>query len=110
MLASAWLDDADDMELVGVAQTGNGGVVLASRLLPQVVLLDHLLPDADSSTLVSRLREDAPGVAIPPLPGIPTALRPNGAWNAVVEAFCSKAREPSGFLTIVREARAVANG
>ena len=110
MLASAWLEDADDMQLIGVAETGGEAVELAGRLQPQVVLLDHLLPDADSSTLVSRLREAAPGVAIALVSGMPNDLLANEAERAGVEAYCSKASEPSGFLTIVREARTVANG
>jgi DNA-binding NarL/FixJ family response regulator len=109
MLASAWLDDAEDMDLVGVAETGDEAVELASQLLPQVVLLDHLLPDADSSTLVSRLRDAAPGVAIALVSGMPNDLLAAEAKNAGVEAYCSKASEPGGFLTIVREARAVAD-
>jgi DNA-binding NarL/FixJ family response regulator len=110
MLASAWLDDADDMELVGVAETGNEAVELAARLRPQVVLLDHLLPDADSSTLVTRLRDAAPGVAIALVSGMPHELLATEAGRTGVEAFCSKASEPSGFLRVVREARAVADG
>ena len=109
MLASAWLDDADDMELVGVAETGSEAVELAGHLQPEVVLLDHLLPDADSSTLVVRLRDAAPGVAIALVSGMPNDLLAAEASRAGVEAYCSKASEPSGFLTIVREARAVAN-
>jgi DNA-binding NarL/FixJ family response regulator len=109
MLASAWLEDADDMTLVGVAETGNQAVELAAQLQPQVVLLDHLLPDADSSTLVARLREVAPGVAIALVSGMPKDLLASEAGRNGVEAFCSKASEPSGFLTVVREARAVAN-
>jgi DNA-binding NarL/FixJ family response regulator len=109
MLASAWLDDADDMELVAVAETGGEAVELAGRLQPEVVLLDHLLPDADSSTLVVRLRDAAPGVAIALVSGMPNDLLAAEAGRAGVEAYCSKASEPSGFLTIVREARAVAN-
>jgi DNA-binding NarL/FixJ family response regulator len=109
MLASAWLDDAEDMDLVGVAETGNEAVELAARLQPQVVLLDHLLPDADSSTLVARLREVAPTVAIALVSGMPNDLLANEADRTGVEAFCSKASEPSGFLTVVREARAVGN-
>jgi two-component system vancomycin resistance associated response regulator VraR len=109
MLASAWLDDADDMELVGVAETGGEAVDLAGRLQPEVVLLDHLLPDADSSTLVVRLRDAAPGVAIALVSGMPNDLLASEAGRAGVEAYCSKASEPSGFLAIVREARAVAN-
>jgi DNA-binding NarL/FixJ family response regulator len=107
MLASAWLEDAEDMDLVGVAETGNEAVELAARLQPQVVLLDHLLPDADSSTLVARLREVAPTVAIALVSGMPNDLLANEADRTGVEAFCSKASEPSGFLTVVREARAV---
>ena len=106
MLASAWLEDADDMELVGVAETGAEAVALAAELQPQVVLLDHLLPDADSSTLANRLRAVAPQVAIALVSGMPTELLAEEARRAEVEAFCSKASEPSGFLTIVREAHA----
>jgi len=109
MLASAWLDDAADIDLVAVAETGNEAVEMASRLLPQVVLLDHLLPDADSSTLVTRLRDAAPGVAIALVSGMPNDMLAAEAESAGVEAWCSKASEPAGFLAIVREARAVAN-
>jgi len=108
MLASAWLDDAEDIELVGVAETGNQAVELAGELQPQVVLLDHLLPDADSSTLVARLREAAPGIAIALVSGMPSDLLATEAGRTGVEAYCSKASEPSGFLTVVRQARAVA--
>ena len=110
MLASAWLDDADDIDLVGVAETGGEAVELAIELRPEVVLLDHLLPDADSSTLVRRLREASPGVAIALVSGMPNDLLAAEAERTGVEAYCSKASEPSGFLRIVREARAVANG
>ena len=95
MLAAAWLEDADDMELVGVAETGNQAVEVAGQLRPQVVLLDPLLRDA------------APGIAIALVSGMPTELLATEAGRTGVEAFCSKASEPSGFLTVVREARAV---
>ena len=110
MLASAWLDDADDMELVGVAETGSAAVALAKEVRPQVVLLDHLLPDADSSTLVARLRAAVPGVAIALVSGMPNEQLATEAGRSGVEAFCSKASEPGGFLTVVREAHAVAHG
>jgi DNA-binding NarL/FixJ family response regulator len=108
MLASAWLDDADDIDLVGVAETGAEAVGLASQLRPDVALLDHLLPDADSSTLVARLREAAPGIAIALISGMPKEMLAEEAERTGVEAFCSKASEPSGFLAVVREAHAVA--
>jgi DNA-binding NarL/FixJ family response regulator len=110
MLASAWLDDADDMELIGVAETGNDAVRLATELQPQVVLLDHLLPDADSSTLVARLRAAAPDVAIALVSGMPNDMLANEAGRTGVEAYCSKASEPSGFLTVVRDAHDARRG
>ena len=106
MLASAWLEDAVDMDLVGVAETGAEAIRLAAELKPQVALLDHLLPDADSSTLVSSLRDAAPGIAIALVSGMPNELLAAEAGRAGVEAFCSKASEPSGFLEIVRQAHA----
>jgi DNA-binding NarL/FixJ family response regulator len=110
MLATAWLEDAADMELVGIAETGAEAVRLAEELQPEVVLLDHLLPDADSSTLVTRLRAAAPRIAVALVSGMPNELLAAEAERAGVEAFCSKASEPSGFLEIVREAHAVAKG
>lgn len=107
MLASAWLEDAPDMELVGVAETGAEAIRLATELKPQVALLDHLLPDADSSTLVASLRDAAPGIAIALVSGMPNELLAAEAERAGVEAFCSKASEPSGFLEIVRQAHDV---
>jgi DNA-binding NarL/FixJ family response regulator len=108
MLASAWLDEAEDIELVGVADSGAEAVRLATELRPQVVLLDHLLPDADSSTLVTRLRDVVPGIAIALVSGMPHDSLAAEAERAGVEAFCSKASEPSGFLAIVRKAHAIA--
>lgn len=108
MLAAAWLDEAQDIDLVAVAETGGEAVALATELQPQVVLLDHLLPDADSSTLVDRLRAAAPGIAIALVSGMPPDLLAKEARRTGAEAFCSKASEPSGFLAVIREARAIA--
>jgi two-component system, NarL family, response regulator LiaR len=108
MLAAAWLADADDIELVAVAESGGEAVSLAAEFCPQVVLLDHLLPDADSSTLVKRLRDAVPGIAIALVSGMPPDLLAAEAERTGAEAYCSKASEPSGFLAVVREARATA--
>jgi DNA-binding NarL/FixJ family response regulator len=106
MLASAWLTDAEDIDLVGVAETGSEVVAMAGALCPQVVLLDHLLPDADSSTLVARLRDAVPGIAIALVSGMPTDLLAEEARRTGVEAYCSKASEPQEFLAVVRQAHA----
>ena len=51
------------------------------------MLLDHLLPDADSSTLADRLREAVPGIAIASVSGMPNELLAEEAKRTDVEAY-----------------------
>lgn len=51
-------------EVVGSASSGAAAVEAAADLLPDVVLLDLRLPDADPARLVGRLRAAAPRCAV----------------------------------------------
>src|SRR3954454_8339619 len=48
--------EAEGYEVIGEAGTGAGGIDAASRLAPDVVLLDVHLPDASGFDIVSRMR------------------------------------------------------
>lgn len=57
-----FLDLLDDIEVVGEASDGSEGLAMARRLLPDVVLMDLLMPRMDGITAIGRIREELPDV------------------------------------------------
>lgn len=70
MLFQRWLGDVgiDDVTL---ARTAAEAVSLADELQPQVIVVDHLLPDATSDALVPDLRVAAPQARVLLISGLP---------------------------------------
>jgi DNA-binding NarL/FixJ family response regulator len=58
------LADADDVEIVGKAETGLRAVELAEQLSPDVVLMDLRMPDLDGIEATRRLSRSAPATAV----------------------------------------------
>jgi CheY-like chemotaxis protein len=58
-----WLRDADVGE-IRQARTGAEALVLAGELQPDVIVLDHLLPDSTSETLLPQLRATVPAARV----------------------------------------------
>ena len=54
--------DLDDLELVGMVQTGEDAIDAVARLQPQVVLMDVRLPGIDGVSAVKRIQQVAPNV------------------------------------------------
>jgi DNA-binding NarL/FixJ family response regulator len=54
----------EDIEMVGTARTAAEGIVLARRELPDVVLMDHHLPDRTGADATEILGNELHGVAI----------------------------------------------
>lgn len=63
-LLTHWFKDDPEIEVVGRVSTGREALEHAERLAPDVVVLDHMLPDALSVELAPRLRACAPRTAI----------------------------------------------
>ena len=63
-LITHWFKDDPDIEVVGRAATAREALEIAPRLRPDVIVLDHMLPDALSAELAPRLSACVPGVAI----------------------------------------------
>ena len=63
-LLTHWFKDDPDIEVIGRVSTGREALELAERLAPDVVVLDHMLPDGLSVELAPRLRACAPRTSI----------------------------------------------
>jgi DNA-binding NarL/FixJ family response regulator len=58
------LQEADDIEIVGEAQTGSEVLPLVARTKPDIAMLDLRMPGMDGLTCLDRIRARHPGVKV----------------------------------------------
>jgi DNA-binding NarL/FixJ family response regulator len=59
-----YLELLDDIEVVGEAENGLQGVELAAELVPDVILMDIVMPQLDGIGAIGRIKAAQPGVQI----------------------------------------------
>jgi DNA-binding NarL/FixJ family response regulator len=105
-LALVW-EREDDLAIVGLAYTGAEGIELARRERPDVVLIDHHLPDMNGTEVTAALHAELPNLAVVIMTIDPT----DEALLASIEAGASGFLAKSDGLRPVAEAvRRAANG
>jgi two-component system, NarL family, response regulator LiaR len=72
----------DDLELVGEAADGETAVDLCGRILPDVVLMDMVMPDMDGVTATRLIRQRFPSVQVIAL----TSFKEEGLVQGVLQA------------------------
>lgn len=101
------LEDYDDLEVVGDAETGEAALALIKQLEPDVVLLDIRLPGINGIETARRVREHHPGVRVMMVTAYDDDEYVRGAFEAGAVGYLIKsapARE------LVEAVRAVAAG
>ena len=100
------LDSEPDLRVVGTAPTARAALDRAAALLPDVVLLDHRLPDGDGIDLIGPL------LAVSPAPKVVmlTASTSDHVLISAIEAgaagFIDKSRDLGDVISAVRSAAA----
>jgi DNA-binding NarL/FixJ family response regulator len=100
------LDSEPDLRAVGVAGTLERATALIRTTAPDVLLLDHRLPDGDGVAAIGRLRDLRPSMAVIVLTASPAEHLMVAAVEAGVSGFLSKSRSLGEVTSAVRAAAA----
>ena len=98
------LDTEPDLRSVGVAGSLKRAAELIPTSAPDVLLLDHRLPDGDGVAAIGRLRELRPSMAVIVLTASASEHLMVAAIEAGVSGFLSKTRSLAEVTSAVRAA------
>ena len=98
------LENENDMEIVGCAETGSQVLPLVQQTQPDLVVLDLRMPGMDGLTCIKLLRERFPDVATAVLSGIDSDETIEAALRAGANAFISKSVDPAALADALRQA------
>jgi DNA-binding NarL/FixJ family response regulator len=101
------LEDEDDLEVVGTAETGREALRVVERLAPDVVLLDLEMPDLDGVEAIPLLLAARPGVGVLVFTAYDTDERVLGAVRAGARGYLLKGASGE---EIARGIRTVSSG
>ena len=63
-LTSRFLRDYENVQIIGVAETGTAGLQMVKQHRPNVVILDIQLPDGGPQTIIEQVRDLSPSTKV----------------------------------------------
>jgi DNA-binding NarL/FixJ family response regulator len=99
----ALLSHEDDIEVVGEADSGDKVLPLVGQTGPDAVLLDVRMPGMDGLTVLEKLREKYPSVAVVMLSGIDDPALVRAALERGASAFVLKHVDPRDLGSALRQ-------
>jgi two-component system invasion response regulator UvrY len=104
-VATRFLTQAADLEVVGAAASVEEALSKAQELQPQVVLVDLNMPHASGLTLIPMLRERLPGLKIIVLTMWESDFYRQAALAAGADDFVPKSQIATNLLPALRRLR-----
>jgi DNA-binding NarL/FixJ family response regulator len=98
------LEDEQDFEIVGTAETGSQVLPLVERTQPDMVVLDLRLPGIDGLSCIELLRKRFPEVRIAVLSGIDEDASVQAALKLGASVFISKSVDTEELAPALRRA------
>ena len=98
------LEDSEDIEIVGEADSGSKVLPLVGQTSPDLVLLDIRMPGMDGLTVLERLRERYPKVRVAVLSAVDDPSVIQAAFNRGASAFIVKHIDPRDLPAAIRQA------
>jgi DNA-binding NarL/FixJ family response regulator len=98
------LEGADDIEIVGEANSGGDVLPLVGRLRPDVVLLDMRMPQMDGLTCLDELRKSYPEVKAIALSVFSDPVRIQAAFKHGASGYIVKSVDPRDLPSAIRQA------
>lgn len=102
---SAYLDTYPEIEVVGEASSGAEGVALAARLLPDIVLMDLVMPEMDGIEATRQLKAVSPSTQVIVLTSYSEDERIFPAIKAGALSYLLKDVGPDDLVRAIRAAR-----
>jgi NarL family two-component system response regulator LiaR len=99
-----YLETLDDMDVAGEAENGIEAVELVERLLPDVVLMDLVMPELDGIGAIRRIREIAPSTKVIALTSFDDDEKVFPAIKAGAAGYLLKDVRPADLAEAVRKA------
>src|ERR671917_2397786 len=94
--------DLDDLELVGVVESGEDAIDAVARLKPQVVLMDVRLPGIDGVSAVKRIQQSASSVQFVMFSAYGDKRLLSDAIAAGARGYVMKGSPPEDLLRAIR--------
>lgn len=101
-IATRFLRDHTDINVVGTATGGEEGLIKAKKLKPQIILLDLAMPNLPGLDAIPLLRETLHEVKLIALTMLDTDAYRIAAKTAGADAFVAKAAMGSELLPTIR--------
>jgi DNA-binding NarL/FixJ family response regulator len=97
------LQEADDIEIVGEAQSGTQVLPLVARTSPDLVLLDMRMPGMDGLTCLDRIKQRHPNVKVAMLSVSTDAELIRSAMKRGASAYIVKSVNPTDLPSALRQ-------